>query len=230
VQFDQRFARIDAQEFIDRILVRGLGLRWILVGDDFRFGAGRSGDFNLLAEAGRERGFDVVRMDTFRVDGVRVSSTAVRERLAAGDLGGAARLLGRPYSVSGRVVRGDGLGAQLGFPTANVRMQHNRPPLLGIFVVEAVGLGGAPLPGVASLGVRPTVKTSGTPVLEVHLFDFDRDIYGRRLQVRFLHKLRDEEKYPDLATLRAVIARDVDDAKAFFHHRDTEAQRNARVG
>jgi riboflavin kinase / FMN adenylyltransferase len=229
-RFDYDFARIGAEEFVERILVRGLAVRWLLVGDDFRFGARRAGDFDLLARAGRERGFEVVRMDTCTVDGVRVSSTAVRERLAAGDLDGAACLLGRPYSISGRVVRGDRLGVQLGFPTANVRLEHNHPPVMGIFVVEVQGLGPAPLQGVASLGVRPTVKAGGAPTLEVHLLDFDREIYGLRVQVSFLHRLRDEEKYPDLATLTSAIARDVENARAFFHHRGTEAQRDAQVG
>jgi riboflavin kinase/FMN adenylyltransferase len=224
-RFDYDFARIAAEDFVERILVRGLAVRWLLVGDDFRFGARRSGDFGLLARAGRGHGFEVARMDTCAVDGVRVSSTVVRERLAGGDLDGAARLLGRPYSISGRVVRGDRLGVQLGFPTANVRLEHNRPPVMGIFVVEVQGLAPAPLPGVASLGVRPTVKAGGAPTLEVHLFDFDRDIYGRRVQVRFLRKLRDEEKYPDLATLTAAIARDVETAKAhFLNRRGAEAQ------
>jgi riboflavin kinase/FMN adenylyltransferase len=218
-RFNYDFARIPAEEFVERILVRGLAVRWLLVGDDFRFGARRAGDFDLLARAGREHGFEVERMDTCAVDGVRVSSTAVRQRLAAGDLHGAKRLLGRPYSISGRVVRGDRLGVELGFPTANVRLEHNRPPLMGIFVVEVLGLAAAPLPGVASLGVRPTVKAAGAPTLEAHLFDFDRDIYGRRVQVRFLHKLRDEEKFPDLATLTAAIARDVEEAKAYFLNR-----------
>ena len=146
-RFDYDFARIAAEEFVERILVRGLAVRWVLVGDDFRFGARRVGDFELLARAGREHGFEVERMDTCAVDGVRVSSTAVRERLAAGDLDGAARLLGRPYSISGRVVHGDRLGVQLGFPTANVRLQHNRPPVMGIFVVEVLGLGPATAAG-----------------------------------------------------------------------------------
>ena len=228
-RFDYDFARIGADEFIDRILVQALGVRWVLVGDDFRFGARRQGDFELLLRAGRSHGFEATRMPTFELDGVRVSSTAVRERLAAGDLDGAARLLGRPYSISGRVVNGDGLGARLGFPTANVRMEHNRPPVMGIFVVDVLGLGAAPLPAVASLGVRPTVKSGGAPTLEVHLFDFDRSIYGRRVQVRFLHKLRDEEKYVDLATLTAAIGRDVAAARSYFlNRRGAEAQSYAK--
>jgi riboflavin kinase / FMN adenylyltransferase len=228
-RFDYDFARIPAEEFVERILVRGLAVRWLLVGDDFRFGARRSGDFDLLARSGKACGFEVVRMETCAVDGVRVSSTAVRQRLAAGDLDGAARLLGRPYRMCGRVVHGERLGVQLGFPTANVRLEHNRPALMGIFVVEVLGLGDAVLPGVASLGVRPTVKQGGMPTLEVHLFDFDRDIYGKRLEVRFLNKLRDEEKYPDLATLKAAIALDVQNAKAhFLDRRGAQAPSYAR--
>jgi riboflavin kinase/FMN adenylyltransferase len=218
-RFNFDFARIGAEEFVERILVRGLAARWVLVGDDFRFGARRLGDLDLLVRAGHTHGFEALCMPSVSADGIRVSSTAVRARLADGDLDGAARLLGRPYSVSGRVVVGDKLGAQLGFPTANVRMEHNRPPLMGIFVVEVLGLESRPLPGVASLGVRPTVKQGGAPVLEVHLFDFGRDIYRRRVQVRFLQKLRDEEKYPDLPTLTAAIARDVKNAKAYFTNR-----------
>jgi riboflavin kinase/FMN adenylyltransferase len=228
-RFDYALASIPAEAFIERILVRGLAVRWVLVGDDFRFGARRAGDFGLLVQAGRSHGFEVARMDTCAVEGVRVSSTAVRERLAAGNLGEAARLLGRPYSISGRVVRGDRLGVQLGFPTANVRLEHNRPPVMGIFVVEVLGLTPAPLPGVASLGVRPTVKQDGAPTLEVHLLDFDRDIYGRRLQVRFLRKLRDEEKYSGLPALTAAIAADVAAARAYFEdRRGAEAQSYAK--
>jgi riboflavin kinase / FMN adenylyltransferase len=219
-RFDYDFARISAEQFIERVLVQGLGVRWMLVGDDFRFGARRQGDCAMLREAGSRHGFEVVQMKSFVVDGVRVSSTAVRERLARGDLTGATRLLGRPYGISGRVVRGDRLGHALGFPTANVQLEHNRPPLSGIFVVEVAGLMEGPLQGVASLGVRPTVKTGAAPVLEVHLFDFARDIYGSHLQVRFLHKLRDEEKFADLPALAAQIARDVEDAKSYFGHRE----------
>ncbi len=187
-RFDYDFARIAAEEFVERILVRGLAVRWLLVGDDFRFGARRAGDFDLLARAGREHGFEVVRMDTCAVDGVRVSSTAVRQRLAAGDLDGAARLLGRPYSISGRVVRGDRLGRAARIPDRQRAAGAQPSAADGDLRGRGAGAGPAPLPGVASLGVRPTVKDGGAPTLEVHLFDFDRDIYGRRVQVRFLQQ------------------------------------------
>ncbi|HZR02143.1 MAG TPA: bifunctional riboflavin kinase/FAD synthetase [Burkholderiales bacterium] len=216
-RFDRAFAQITAGDFIERILVGALDARYVLVGDDFRFGARRAGDFQMLRSASSQFGFELERMDSVEIDGVRVSSTLIRQQLAEGDLRGAAQLLGRPYSISGRVVRGDGIGRRLGFPTANVAMHHNRAPLMGIFAAELVGIDSAPLPGAASLGVRPTVKGQGAaPVLEIHLFDFDRDIYGRRVQVRFLHKLRDEEKYSDLRALAAAIADDVADARAYF--------------
>jgi riboflavin kinase/FMN adenylyltransferase len=166
-------------------------------------------------------------MSSVMLDGVRVSSTAVREALAGGDLQRAARLLGRAYSMSGRVVRGDGLGRKLGFPTANVQMKHNLPPLLGIFAVEVAGVSTAALPGVASLGVRPTVKLAAAPVLEVYLLDFAGDLYGRYVRVEFLHKFRDEEKFADLAALTRKIASDVEDARAFFTSRDTAAANRA---
>lgn len=215
-RFDYDFARVTAEAFVERYLIDGLAVRWVLVGDDFRFGARRQGDAELLTAIGRKHGFEVERMSSVTVDGVRVSSTAVRERLAAGELNAASRLLGRAYSISGRVVRGDGIGRQLGFPTANVHMRHNRPPLAGIFVVEVVGASERTAPAVASLGVRPTVTDSGRAVLEVHLLDFVGDLYGRHLEVRFLRKLREEEKYPGLDALRAAIARDVDQARAYF--------------
>jgi riboflavin kinase/FMN adenylyltransferase len=218
-RFDYDFARAPPQEFVERIVIGALDARYVLIGDDFRFGARRAGDFDLLAAVGREHGFAVERMASVEVDGVRASSTAVRTRLAAGDMDGAARLLGRPYSITGRVVRGDRLGRELGFPTANVRMQHNRPALMGIFAVEVAGLGPRLLPGAASLGLRPTVHSDAMPVLEVHLLDFSGDIYGQRVQVRFLQKLRDEEKYPDLAALTGAIARDVDNVRVFFERR-----------
>ncbi len=215
-RFDFEFAKTAPEDFIDRILHRGLAARWILVGDDFRFGARRSGDLALLKQAASRCKFDVHAMSSVMADGVRVSSTAVREALQAGDMRRAQRLLGRPYSISGRVVRGDQLGRKLGFPTANVLMKHNRPALSGIFAVKVHGLGAQPIPGAASLGVRPTVKNIPQPCLEVHLLDFTRDIYGAHLQVDFLHKLRDEEKYTDLETLKRAISIDVVNTREYF--------------
>jgi len=218
-RFSKQFAALTAQEFIERILIAGIQARWILVGDDFRFGAKRAGDFALLSQAGAAHGFEVESLSSVLLEGVRVSSTAVRDALAQGDMELAAQFLGRPYSISGRVVHGDKLGHELGFPTANIQMKHNKPPLAGIFAVELRGFDGVRLPGVASLGVRPTVKQNGAPTLEVHVFDFHDRIYGAHVRVDFLHKLRDEAKYPDLPTLIAQIARDVADAKLFFLNR-----------
>ena len=219
-RFDRAFASLSAEAFIEQVLGRTLEARYVLVGDDFRYGAKRAGDFALLKQAGATLGFDAESLPTVEVAGERSSSTAVRLALAAGELEHAARLLGRPYGISGRVVHGDKLGRDIGFPTANIQLKHNRPPLLGIFAVELCGLNGEPLPGVASLGKRPTVKgADAVPVLEVHLFDFNADIYGRRVRVDFLHKLRDEEKYPDLDSLVAQIRRDVDNAKHFLKQR-----------
>jgi riboflavin kinase/FMN adenylyltransferase len=220
LRFNFALAQVTAQDFIDRILVRGLGVRWLQVGDDFRFGARRAGDLNMLKAHAAQYGYAVEAMATLEIDGERVSSTAVREALAAGDMSKAGRLLGHPYRISGRVVRGDQLGRKLGFPTANVRMKHNRPPLTGIFAVEFRRGDGAPVQGVASLGVRPTVKAQGAaPVLEVYLFDFKEEIYGESVSVDFLHKFRDEAKYVDLETLKQQIARDVLDARNFFARR-----------
>ncbi|MBA4144011.1 MAG: bifunctional riboflavin kinase/FAD synthetase [Nitrosospira sp.] len=219
-RFNFDFARISAEDFIVRILQRGLAVRWILVGDDFRFGARRAGDFGMLEAFAGSCGFEVEQMLGYSVDGLRVSSTAVRKALAEGDLDLVKRLLGRPYSISGRVVSGEKLGKKIGFPTANIQLKHNRPPLSGIFAVEvrgdAVSFFPSALRGVASLGVRPTVHERGKPVLEVHLFNFDQEIYGRHLRVHFLHKLRNEEKYPDLITLAKQIGRDVEEAKDYF--------------
>jgi riboflavin kinase/FMN adenylyltransferase len=219
-RFNYAFAQIAAQDFIERVLVRGLGVRWLQVGDDFRFGARRAGDFVMLKQEAPRLGYEVQALPSVMVDGIRVSSTAVRDALAAGELTRAARYLGRPYSISGRVVRGDQLGRKLGFPTANVQMKHNRPPLAGIYAVEVLGArggAGGVVRGAASLGVRPTVKAQGAEaVLEVYLFDFNEEIYGRHLRVNFLHKLRDEAKFPDLETLKRQIALDVDHALQYF--------------
>ncbi len=215
-RFNQSFSALSPERFIETVLVGTLQAKWILVGDDFRFGAKRAGDFALLKQAGLSLGFETAFLPTVEINGERSSSTAVREALAAGDMAGAAQLLGRPYSISGHVVHGDKLGRELGFPTANIQLQHNRPPLAGIFVVEVCGIGGAPLQGVASLGTRPTVKENGRPTLEAFIFDFSGELYGRRLRVDFLKKLRDEEKYPSLDALVTQINQDVNNARSFF--------------
>jgi riboflavin kinase/FMN adenylyltransferase len=206
-RFDARFAALAAERFIEDVLVRGLGTRWLLVGRDFRFGARRSGDFATL----QGHGFTVESMPDVEFDGKRVSSSAVRAALKAGDLRGAERLLGHPYTISGRVAHGAKLGRGLGFPTANIVLRRP-PPIAGIFVVEVDRLGR----GVASVGKRPTVNPVAIPLLEVHLFDHDEDLYGEHLRVRFLEKLRDEEKYDGLPALQAAIARDARQAKDYF--------------
>ena len=226
-RFDYRFAQITAEEFIERVIARGLGARWLLAGDDFRFGARRAGDLVMLKQIAPRFGLELSAMPSVMQDGERVSSTAVRRALAAGELARAKRLLGRAYSISGRVVRGDGLGRKLGFPTANVQMKHNRPPLTGIFAVRLHGAAAGPVRGVASLGVRPTVKQQGAPVLEVHALDFEGDLYRRHVRVEFLSKFRDEEKYADLATLTRKIALDVENARSYFACEDAKAQRKA---
>ena len=217
-RFTREFASQSPEAFVESILVDSLSVRRLLIGDDFRFGAKRAGDLALLEKLAARHGFDVEVMRTVERGGARVSSSVVREALILGDLVRAQALLGRAYGMSGRVVHGDKLGRELGFATANVQMRHNRPPLAGIFAVRMHGAGDAceVRDGVASLGVRPTVKSTGHPVLEVHLLDFSGNIYGRHVRVEFLHKLRDEEKYPDLETLRVQIARDCEAARAFL--------------
>jgi len=213
--FNAAFAALSAQEFIERVLVKALQLKHLVIGDDFRFGQKRSGDFAMLVEAGKTFGFAVEAMPSVLVDGGRVSSSGVRDALATGDMERAARLLGRPYIIDGRVVRGQQLGRQLGFATANIRIKHDPLPMSGVFAVEVGGLGDQPLAGVANLGVRPTVG-GVRPLLEVHLFDFAQDIYGAHLSVRFVHKLRNEMKFPNLDALKAQIAADAAAARAYF--------------
>ncbi len=218
-RFNSRFAQMSAADF-SHALHEKMAAKFVLIGDDFRFGSGRSGDFALMEKIGAQHGFAVQAMHSVLLDDIRISSTAVRAALADGDLRTARRFLGRDYSISGRVEHGHGLGKQLGFPTANIQLQHNRPPLSGIFVVRVQGDDLPPMQGVASLGVRPTISPTGKPVLEVHLFNFERQIYNKHLRVDFLHKLRDEEKYPDLQSLTQQIALDVNNAKQWFIRHD----------
>jgi len=221
-RFNARFAALTAEQFIEDILIRGLCARHLMIGDDFRFGKGRSGDFALLQRAGTEHGFGVEAMETLVHEGERVSSSAVREALDAGDLEHAERLLGRPYCIAGRVIHGEKLGRKLGYATANIQLKRLKAPLSGIFVVTVDGIADRPLEGVASLGVRPTVSASGKPALEVYIFDFQGDLYRAHLRVNFLHKLRDEAKFDSLEALTAQIARDVSDAKT--HHASLRTQ------
>ncbi len=236
--FNARLAAQPPQAFIDDMLVRGLGVRYVLVGDDFRFGAKRAGDYAMLDAAGQQRGFDVARMQSYEVHGVRVSSTAVRTALAAGRMDEAAALLGRPYAISGHVVHGRHLGRKLGesaagrgdgFRTLNLRFSRRshawKPAASGIFVVRVHGLGDAPLPGVANLGVRPSLDphdiNGGRVLLETHCLQWPAHLgaegaYGKIIRVELLHKLHDELRYHSLAALAEGIARDLADARAWL--------------
>jgi riboflavin kinase/FMN adenylyltransferase len=219
-RFDAAFAAMSPRAFIDDVLQQGLRARYVLVGDDFSFGARRAGNYAMLDAAGSQAGFDVARMMSYEVHGARVSSSAVREALHGGDMAHAEALLGRPYAISGHVVHGAKLGRELGFRTLNLRFDHPRPAVSGIFVVRVHGLATQPLPAVASLGVRPTVADDGRVLLEVHCLDWPETLgrdggYGRCVRVDLLHKLHDEVKYEGLDALRSGIARDTAAAVAW---------------
>ncbi len=243
LRFDAQLAAQPPQAFIDEVLLRGLGARYVLVGDDFRFGARRAGDYALLDAAGAAAGFDVARMNSYEVGGLRVSSSAVREALAAGRMEAAARLLGRPYSLSGHVVHGRKLGRELGvsapgrgdgFRTLNLRFSHWKPAAAGIFAVHVHGLVPAPLEGVANMGVRPSLDPAdvngGRVLLETHCLDWPatlgpEEAYGKIIRVDLLHKLHDELRYPSLDALTAGIARDGEEARAYFASRHGQTHR-----
>jgi riboflavin kinase / FMN adenylyltransferase len=225
LKFEARLSSQVPEAFIDDVLVTGLGAKYVLVGDDFRFGARRAGDYAMLDAAGDAKGFDVARMNSYEVHGLRVSSSAVREALGRGDMEAAAALLGRPYSISGHVVHGRKLGRELGFKTLNLRFAHWKPAASGIFAVEVHGLSEQPLPGVANLGVRPSLDpqdvNGGRVLLETHCLEWPRQLgpegaYGKIIRVELLSKLHDELKYASLDDLTAGIARDCDAARAFF--------------
>ncbi len=229
--FDQALAALSPDDFIDRVLVQGLKARYVLVGDDFRFGARRAGDYQLLDAAGNDRGFDVARMMSYEVHGVRVSSSVVRDAMVAGDMARVEQMLGRPYTVSGHVVHGAKLGRSLDCRTLNVRFGHEKPATTGIFVVRTHGLADHPLEGVASLGVRPTVEDAGRVLLEVHCFEWPAQLgseggYGKIVRVELLHKLRDEARYDGLDALQAAIHKDIADAKSFFQAQRRQTTRD----
>ena len=211
--FNQRLSKLSAAEFVDTILVDGLGVKHLEVGDDFRFGCDRMGDFVFLTQAGDVQGFSVEAASTVELDGVRVSSTQVRRALAAADFPLAEALLGRPFQITGRVLHGQKLARQLGWPTANVQLKRRRVPFTGVYLVS-VKIGGKQWPGVANIGVRPTVAGDGKAHLEVHLLDFAGDLYDRRLTVAFHHKLRDEQRFASLEALKSAIEADVATARA----------------
>ncbi|MGB0712837.1 MAG: bifunctional riboflavin kinase/FAD synthetase [Gammaproteobacteria bacterium] len=218
LRFSDALAALSADQFIERVLVSGLGVKHLVVGDDFRFGKGRAGDFHLLVREGARQGFTVEHMHTFELDGERVSSTRVREALAAGDYAEAKRLLGRPYAITGRVTHGSKLGRTIGFPTANVPMRRNVSAVTGIFAVRLYGEGvNGGHPGVAYVGRRPTVNGIDER-LEVHLFDFEGDLYGRRIRADLLAHLREDRRFDSVGELTAQIQRDAEAARAYFEN------------
>lgn len=213
--FNQRLRKLSASEFVDRILVDGLGVQHLEVGDDFRFGCDRLGDFDFLQQAGLTQGFTVEAAQTVEIDEVRVSSTKVRDALATADFTLAERLLGRPFSIAGRVLHGQKLARQLGTPTANVQLKRRRVPFTGVYLVSTE-IDGTTWPGVANIGVRPTVAGDGNAHLEIHILDFTGDLYGRRLKVAFHQKLRDEQRFASLEALKTAINADVAAARAHW--------------
>ena len=215
LHFDAELAGLDAETFVQRILIDSLNTRHLVIGDDFHFGRNRQGNFEFLREHSERFGFTVDATETLISGGERVSSTRVRECIQRGDFDGAAALLGRPYSLSGRIAHGQKLGRQLGYPTINIKMGDKTLIVKGIFAVQVKGIDNQPLRGVASIGTRPTVNGVDT-ILEVYILDFDRDVYGYRVVVEFLHKIRDEEKFASLEELTAHIAQDTEKAIAFF--------------
>lgn len=215
LHFDQPFANLRAEEFIKKVLLDGLAVKEVIVGDDFHFGKNREGNFAFLQNAGKRYGFEVESMPSILFEGERVSSTRVRQALANDDHALANRLLGRPYSMLGRVVHGDKLGRQLGFPTANIYLHRPVTPVQGIYIVRMHGIDKQALPGVANVGIRPTIGGTRS-LLEVYLFNFNRDIYGRHVSVEFCKKLRAEERYPNLELLKEAIAKDAMQAEKYF--------------
>lgn len=220
--FNARFRSLSAQQFVKQVLVDGLNVKALIVGDDFRFGCDRSGDFSYLKEEGKKYGFTVQDTHTVQQQGQRISSTLIRQCLKDGELAQAAKLLGRPYSISGRVAHGQKLGRTLGVPTANVILKREKTPLVGVFAVTvATPLG--EYKGVANIGMRPTVG-GVTPILEPHLFDFSGDLYGQRIRVTFNEKIRDEKRFNGLDELKAAIHQDIQLAKAYFEQIDKETK------
>lgn len=218
--FNHDLASHSAQDFVQRILCDGLRVNHLVVGDDFRFGHARQGDFHYLQTVAPELGFTVEDSQPFLVGGARVSSTKIRECLAQGDLDQVTELLGRPYQLSGRVIHGDKRGRGIGFPTANIRVKNRKSPIRGVFAVTMCDARGVLHQGVANVGTRPTVDDRTNVLLEVHLFDFNQDLYGQRVEISFLSKIRDERKFTDFEALKTQILLDSQQAKTYFKHQN----------
>ena len=216
IRFNDALRNMSADEFITSLFVKNLGAKYIVVGDDLRFGRDRSGDFDLLRKYGARDGFDVMDTATLLHEGERVSSTRIREVLGQGDFALAEHLLGRPYSIAGRVIVGQQLGRTIGAPTANIQLRRLRSPLSGVFAVQVAGVSDSLLPAVANVGVRPTVGDLSKAILEVHLLDFDGDLYRRNIRVLFREKLRNEIKFDGIDALSEQISRDIAQARRFF--------------
>ncbi len=222
--FNNAFARLTPDEFVSEIIVKQLHAKWILIGDDFCYGAKRAGNFASLKAAGEKYGFEVSSIHTVVENGERISSSALRGALANGDMEQATKLLGRPYGISGHIIHGQKLGRTLGFPTLNLavanHLHHRKPACTGIFTAQVLGLSDKPLPAVASLGVRPTVEDQGRVLLETHIFDFNKEVYGKIITVELLEKIRDEEKYSNLDALTQAIASDAAHARNYFQKKN----------
>ncbi len=209
--FNQHLAEMSAENFIQNILVDGLAIRMLIVGDDFRFGKGRTGDFAMLLDAGKKYGFEVRDTQTFSDQSGRISSSRIRQALTEGKMNHAQNLLGHPFTISGRVIHGKKLGRQLGFPTANIRIGRSISPLRGVFAIHAEGIGN----GVANVGTRPTIDGKGF-LIEAHFLNINRNLYGQRLKIEWLKKLRSEQKFESLKALTQQISKDIVAAKEYF--------------
>jgi riboflavin kinase/FMN adenylyltransferase len=223
VRFDKPYSQVTAESFVSELLVGDLGIRYLVVGDDFRFGHARRGDFAMLCHYGKRDGFEVESTPTFEIDGERVSSSRIRRLLVAGEIAAANRLLGRPYRMSGRIVSGRRLGRELGYPTANIRPGRAVLALRGVFAVRVEGENLASRDAVASVGTRPTID-GDTALLEVHVFNFEGDLYGQHVHVDFFAKLRDEERFESLEALTAQMGRDADKARRILEASDGAAE------
>jgi riboflavin kinase/FMN adenylyltransferase len=216
VRFNQNFANRDAEQFIEHILINTLNVKHLVIGDDFHFGKARRGNFGMLKEKGRLNGFTVEDTGSFQLGGLRISSTLIRDALVAGDLKRAEKLLGHCYSVCGRIAHGDKLGRTIGYPTANIRMHRKNTPVNGVFAVTMTGIDGLEFEGVANVGTRPTLDGGSKVILETYLFDFNKEIYGRYVEVHFHQKIRDESRFHSLEELKAQIVKDVAETKKIF--------------